>query len=605
MTRKAKPYFLIFILLIIFTISTFAQVSKNAIIRGKIIDSKKGEPIPYANVVIVGTSMGSSTDLEGRYVIRNIPSGHYVLKATYIGYEAEKDSIQLDEGEELRFDLQMKPVTIKGEEVVVKGQASGQSQAVNREINSSQIVNYVSSAKIKELPDANAAESVGRLPGVSVLRSGGEGNKIVIRGLAPKYNKITIDGVEMESSNSYNRSTDLSMISSNMLEGIEVKKTVTPDIDANVMGGVVDFEVREARVEEPGESEYSFLAQGGYNNLPNAYKNKFNNYKFSGSIENRLLNNKLGIFAQVSAERKNLMSDKLGVWYTHFGNSRTKYIINSVSLTNTPRNKQRYNGALSLDYQWGNGNKIKFTNFVSSEITKSKRHTESYIIGSNLINYWLYDSQERLNSITNSLSLEKKIPVFDLDWSFSHSYSKTRNPHNWDAGFTQTSAGLSEFDQKENIRPVQVPKGADRDLSDTHLRSFQNSNSSIKSRSLNTALDLKTDINITENIRTEIKFGGEYRHKIRSYEYEEYDTPQLLNSGSALFVDNLINEHFGFPMNRTKISINRFLDDDLDYHEFLDGDYELYAPMDYDMLSEVSNLLQDNIDTIAASGNEG
>jgi len=77
------------------------------------------------------------------------------------------------------------------------------------------------------LPDANAAEAVGRLSGVSVLRSGGEGNEVVVRGLQPKYNAIMIDGVRMSSSNSNDRSADLSMISPYSLEGIEVSKSVT------------------------------------------------------------------------------------------------------------------------------------------------------------------------------------------------------------------------------------------------------------------------------------------------------------------------------------------------------------------------------------------
>ncbi len=146
----------------------------------------------------------------------------------------------------------------------------------------------VSAARIQELPDANAAESLGRLPGISVVRSGGEADEVVIRGMAPKYNRVLINGVELTSSDPNNQSVNLSMISSNMLAGMEVKKTVTADMDANVIGGVVNLELREAKVEVPGVPQYSFLVQGGYNALSNAY-NKLNNYKYVGSIEDQVV----------------------------------------------------------------------------------------------------------------------------------------------------------------------------------------------------------------------------------------------------------------------------------------------------------------------------
>ena len=68
-----------------------------------------------------------------------------------------------------------------------------------------------------------------------------------------------------------------------MLEGIEVSKTVTPDMDAAVFGGTVNFDIRKAKETSTGAPSVSLLAQGGYNNLINLY----NNYKFVGSIENR------------------------------------------------------------------------------------------------------------------------------------------------------------------------------------------------------------------------------------------------------------------------------------------------------------------------------
>ena len=76
---------------------------------------------------------------------------------------------------------------VESETVIVSAQAAGQVAAINQQLSSNTIVNVISEEKIQELPDANAAEAIGRLPGVSIQRSGGEANKITLRGLSDKY----------------------------------------------------------------------------------------------------------------------------------------------------------------------------------------------------------------------------------------------------------------------------------------------------------------------------------------------------------------------------------------------------------------------------------
>lgn len=79
-------------------------------------------------------------------------------------------------------------------EVVVVGKATGQRAAINPQINSNTIVNVISKEKRQELPDQNAAESMGRLAGVSVYRDTGEGQQVSIRGISPRFNAITVNG---------------------------------------------------------------------------------------------------------------------------------------------------------------------------------------------------------------------------------------------------------------------------------------------------------------------------------------------------------------------------------------------------------------------------
>ncbi|MDR3626632.1 MAG: TonB-dependent receptor [Ignavibacteriaceae bacterium] len=578
-------------------------MAANSSIEGYVKDAKTGEPLFGANVVLVGTSAGGATGMDGKYIISPVLPGSYSIRVSYIGYKEFKAEIKVEAGAHITKDFMLEPVGLEGQTVIVTGQASGQKQAINQQLSTDQIVNVVSAAKIQELPDANAAESVGRLPGISVMRSGGEGNQVVVRGLAPQYNQITINGIEMGSSDPSTRSTDLSMISSSMLEGIEVSKTVTADMDANVIGGIVNFNMREAQTKEPGVPQFSLDIQGGYNSLSDAY-NKFNNYKYVGSFENRFLDGKLGVFAQFDIERKNLTSNELGTGFNHFSNSQTQYLITSVELSDIPRDRLRYNGALNLDYTYSTG-KIKLVNFFSTGTTNSQQRSESYDISNNMLYYGLTNSKNVINSISNSVDFNQDFDNFNLDVKLAHTYSENKSPDGWDVEFSQTSGGLNQFIAAQNSSPQSVTNAANRNLAQTYLMSLDNTTSFSKARTFSSSFDLKTNLNISSDISAILKFGGMYKYQTRSYQYDEYDTPQMLNSSGAVVVDNLINSNFSLPMNSTKISLTNFLDPSFSYGKFLDGDYSMVAPLNYGKMANLVQLLKNNAALIASLNNEG
>ena len=574
-------------------------LASNSNIEGYVKDAKTGEGLFGANVMLVGTSMGAATDINGRYVIPNVKLGSYILRATYIGYKTQNVKILIKENESLRQNFKLEPVGVEGKAVVITAQATGQSQAINQQLSSDQILNVVSAAKIQELPDANAAESVGRLPGISVLRNGGEGTEVVIRGLQPKYNQITIDGIQMSSSNPDDRSTDLSMISSNMLEGIQVSKTVTPDMDANVIGGTVNFELREARVNKPGIPKFGLLVQGGYNNLSDAY-NKFNNYKYVGSAEDRFLNDRLGIFAQVDIERKNLTSNEMGAAYTHAGNSISQYYTTALNLYDIPRDIQRNNGALVIDYKLPEG-KIKLSNFFSTGNSNNQNRQETFDIANNQIFYALSNTNSSSTTITNGIDFQQQLPIFKMDAKFSHAYSETKDPNDWSINFVQPSAGLSQFNNTQSVNPLNVPKAAITNFSKTILNTVYNNSSFSRERALTGSLDFKTNINFSDLINAVVKFGGMYRYQTRSYSYDQYDGGGF-QYGGASYANDLIISNFSLPQSaKYNIPITDFVDPNYNYGKFLNGDYNLVEPLNLALLSQMVDLLKRNVQNIATN----
>ena len=137
-------------------------------IAGTISDSLNGSALIGANVIVIGTSMGSATDLEGTYKISRIPVGNHKLRVSYLGYRTKEFNVNVLNDRTLSMDVSLVPDIVEGETVIVTAQAAGQIAAINQQLAANTIVNVISEEKIQELPDANAAEAIGRLPGVSL-----------------------------------------------------------------------------------------------------------------------------------------------------------------------------------------------------------------------------------------------------------------------------------------------------------------------------------------------------------------------------------------------------------------------------------------------------
>ena len=158
-----------------------------AILKGTITDVTNNETLIGVNIVVVSTSLGAATDIEGQFRIAGIPERVLNVKISCIGYESQVKEIDFTKAKDVALNIKLQPSVIQGEEVVVTAQMRGQIAAMNQQITSNRIVNVVSEEKIQELPDANAAEAIGRLPGVSIIRNGGEASGVVLRGLSSKF----------------------------------------------------------------------------------------------------------------------------------------------------------------------------------------------------------------------------------------------------------------------------------------------------------------------------------------------------------------------------------------------------------------------------------
>ncbi|MQA89965.1 MAG: TonB-dependent receptor plug domain-containing protein [Gemmatimonas sp.] len=241
---------------------TFGQ---NGSVTGKVTESNGGSPLPNATVQLAGSRLRVLTDEDGAFIMRRVPSGQQAIEISFLGYEGARLEVSLAPGETANLQVSLAPAAVELAEVVVYGEATrGQAKALQRQKTASTISSVVSEELFDRFPDRNAAETVRRLPGISVSQDQGEAEYVQIRGIDQEYNSLTVNGVRIPAPDGDDgiRSVGLDLINNNLLGEIEVVKALTPDMDADAVGGVVNFGLRRAPTGGVGRANIGFGLNG-------------------------------------------------------------------------------------------------------------------------------------------------------------------------------------------------------------------------------------------------------------------------------------------------------------------------------------------------------
>jgi TonB-dependent receptor len=513
-------------------------------IKGRVVDRVSGDALPGAIVVVVNTSIGASTDLDGQFTLRFVPAGKQTLKASYIGYDPITREVTVTESATLEEEFRLLPHAIMGQEVVITAQARGQQAAINQQLSSDKIVNVVSEARIQELPDFNAAQAISRLPGISTLESSGEANKIVIRGLAPKYNQITIGGIALASTGSTqigvtsqdiagssqqisnDRSVDLSMLSPYMIKTIEVYKALTPDLNADAIGGVVNMELREA----PPELHTDLLWQSGYTQK----SNKYGNYRAVGSASTRFFDDLLGVYLLGNVEsydrnadnmnaQYEITSDKLGA------NGYLPVRVTNVQLNRHIETRKRYGANLILDYRLPSGS-LKLVNMFSRLASDYQEYRTVYNYSSptqDLI-FRYQEGDNDVDLMTNSLGFTYDLGFMSVGLKAANTYSRNNLP----------AAPQSEFMQTRGVG-TSTPNTTPEDLTylinyggtdNVYLNTLTLFSSDYKENGQTYKGDLKFPFSLASAFTGYFRFGGQFNYTQHN---NAQNTPYVTMSGTT------------------------------------------------------------------------
>jgi TonB-dependent receptor len=213
-------------------------------ITGKVTDASGEAPLQGAIVSIDGLNRSATTNRFGEYRLSNVPAGNYTVVVDYVGTDTATSEVNVTaSGATLDFAL--------GEDVrymdniLVVGSSAAQAGAINQQRASDAIISVIDSDGLGNFPDTTVADSLARVAGLSIETDQGEGRYVSIRGINTDLISTSINGVRTPSPED-RRGVLLDGVPSDLLDGIEVQKSLTPDVDADSLGGVINLKTISA-----------------------------------------------------------------------------------------------------------------------------------------------------------------------------------------------------------------------------------------------------------------------------------------------------------------------------------------------------------------------
>lgn len=234
-------------------------------VRGVVRDAKTGEILTGAVIRVKNSGIRCISGLDGSFVLRNVASGRIVLLTSMISYQALEKTIVLSSDKEENISLELVSYENELSHITVVGTSKTSDVGVrSMERLAPNVVNMISAKAIELSPDVTVANVLQRISGVTVERSNsGDGQYAILRGMDKRYNYTLVNGIKIPSPDNKNRFVPLDIFPAEMLDRLEVTKSLTPEMEGDAIGGAVNMVMKEA----PARFALSVNLSTGYNSL--------------------------------------------------------------------------------------------------------------------------------------------------------------------------------------------------------------------------------------------------------------------------------------------------------------------------------------------------
>jgi iron complex outermembrane receptor protein len=227
-----------------------AQTGSTGTVTGTVLDSSSGKYLEGAEVSIEsqGVSLRTNSERGGAFSLSGVPAGPQTLVVAYPGLESKSESVTVVAGQSVAVQVSLAAETIMLEALTVSTAKEGMSQAQALQKASIQFKVVAANDQFGEISEGNIGEYLKFLPGVGIDYNSNDARGVSLRGLRTQFTLVAVDGTPMASaaSGGVSRRFELEQIAMNNIETTEVYKTVTPDIQADATGGMINMVTKSA-----------------------------------------------------------------------------------------------------------------------------------------------------------------------------------------------------------------------------------------------------------------------------------------------------------------------------------------------------------------------
>lgn len=468
-------------LAVLFSVNLFPQSTGS--ISGKITDRSNNDVLIGANVLIIGTTLGASTDLDGKFIIKGLSPGKYSVKVSYISYQTITiENVDVKANLNTLLDVSLIPASTELDEVVVtaEGLRNTEASVLKIQKNSANIVDGLSSELIKKNNSSDGTDVLRRMTGVTIS----EGKYAFVRGVGDRYNNTLLNGANLPSTDPEKKSFSYDIFPASLIENVITSKTFTPDKPADFSGGLVQINTiefpnrftldvstssgfntsttlksfssynggsRDFLAYDDGTRDYPDLitdtrvARGNYTDLEiqeitSAFKNNWHLVSSKAPINGSLKitvgdkydlgNDLFGYVASVNYSSSTETQQKEKSFYD-FAGSRYNYTGVNYS------NNVMLGGLLNLSYKLGKTNKFSLKN-----IFNQNSDDETTVYSGD------YRYADQFREITSLKFISRSLRSHQL---LGEHYFNLLNGLNWDWGFSYSRSDRNEPDNRRYV----------------------------------------------------------------------------------------------------------------------------------------------------------
>lgn len=240
-----------------------AEATKGSI--GGHVTDVSGGVLVGAEVTVQPGSVTAVSGSQGEFFVNDLEAGTYTVSVSYVGFATFTKTVVVTPGQAATADAKLEVGEVSSEVLVTAARAAGEAEEINRERTADNIVQVLSADVIRSLPNANMADALGRLPSVTLERDEGEGKYVQVRGTEPRLTNTTINGVNVPSPEPGVRQIKFDAIPADIVESVEINKTLQANMEGDGIGGSVNL-VTKTATERP---TISLSGMGGYTPIVN------------------------------------------------------------------------------------------------------------------------------------------------------------------------------------------------------------------------------------------------------------------------------------------------------------------------------------------------